>query len=228
MMRYRNAELRERLSAGYVLGTLRGTARRRFAHLLQEDRLLRACVEDWERRLNPLGEAVAPLPPPPGLWSRIQRRTAPTTVPQRGLWDSLPFWRSLGLATAGLVLVLAILLTDLAGRTPGYTAVIVDAQAQPVWLISGQARSRYLHVRTMRVPEVPPGMACALWLVWADGRFQPLGALPEGGEATIAVPVNLDRSPYTAAVLVTMEPKKGGSPPAPTGPVVFRGAWLLP
>ena len=55
-MNYADPELRDRLAAGYALGTLRGRARKRFERLLAEDSRLAELTEDWELRLNLLAE----------------------------------------------------------------------------------------------------------------------------------------------------------------------------
>lgn len=49
-MKYDNENLRELLSGEYVLGLLRGGARRRFERLLIEDARLRGEVVAWEEK----------------------------------------------------------------------------------------------------------------------------------------------------------------------------------
>jgi anti-sigma-K factor RskA len=109
-MNYADPELRDRLAAEYALGALRGLERRRFERLLSGDRDLRALVEDWELRLNLLGESAPAVEPRAQVWSEIARQiaTAPasTPAPAREGWldrlsDSLAFWRAAaGLAAA--------------------------------------------------------------------------------------------------------------------------------
>jgi anti-sigma-K factor RskA len=109
-MNYADPELRDRLAAEYALGALRGLERRRFERLLSGDRDLRALVEDWELRLNLLGESAPAVEPRAQVWSEIARRIAPTpapaAAPARAGWldrlsGSLAFWRAAaGLAAA--------------------------------------------------------------------------------------------------------------------------------
>jgi anti-sigma-K factor RskA len=109
-MNYADPELRDRLAAEYALGALRGLERRRFERLLSGDRDLRALVEDWELRLNLLGESAPAVEPRAQVWSEIARQIAPTPAstpaPAREGWldrlsDSLAFWRAAaGLAAA--------------------------------------------------------------------------------------------------------------------------------
>jgi anti-sigma-K factor RskA len=67
-MRYADPDLRDRLAAEYALGTLRGPARRRFERLLSDDERLRDAAEDWELRLNLLGESAPAVEPPAHVW----------------------------------------------------------------------------------------------------------------------------------------------------------------
>ena len=116
-MRYADPELRDRLAAEYALGTLRGPARRRFERLLSGDARLRDQAEDWELRLNLLGESAPAVAPPARVWEGIAERVGPGTAATRDsllnrLWDSLGFWRAAGLlgaaAAAALVAYIAV------------------------------------------------------------------------------------------------------------------------
>ena len=60
------------LAAEYVLGTLAGDERRRFAAALAHDPELQAQVEAWEQRLQGLGQDEIPVEPSAGLWDKIE------------------------------------------------------------------------------------------------------------------------------------------------------------
>lgn len=60
------------LAAEYVLGTLDGEDRQRFAEALARDPELRAQVEEWEVRLQGLGQGAASVEPSAGLWDKIE------------------------------------------------------------------------------------------------------------------------------------------------------------
>ncbi len=62
------------LAAAHALGTLSGPARRRFEAVLATHPAAARAVGDWHRRLAPLAERLAPLPPSPTLWARIEQR----------------------------------------------------------------------------------------------------------------------------------------------------------
>ncbi len=89
-MNYDRPDLLDRLAAEYVLGTLRGRARRRFNQLQRELPAARDAVAAWEARLNPLSSVVPATAPPGRVWDAIAARTdaksqAPST-PRRWAW----------------------------------------------------------------------------------------------------------------------------------------------
>src|SRR5262245_1788127 len=113
-MNYAGPELRDRLAGEYALGALSGLERRRFERLPAGDRALRERVEEWELRLNLLGESAPAVEPRAQVWSEIARRIAPTPAstpaPARAGWldwlsDSLAFWRAAAAAAAAAALL---------------------------------------------------------------------------------------------------------------------------
>jgi anti-sigma-K factor RskA len=107
-MQYRNkAELRERLASEYVLGTLGGGARRRFQTWLANDAALRQTVDEWETRLSPMAVSVREVAPPKSVWLGVEKRigarapSAGQAATKPSLWESLSFWRGLGLGASG-------------------------------------------------------------------------------------------------------------------------------
>jgi len=73
-MRYRDPQLIGALAAEYVLGTLRGAARRRFEQLLRGDAAARADVYFWELRLSEMAAVVPPVAPPQQVWQNLRSR----------------------------------------------------------------------------------------------------------------------------------------------------------
>ncbi|HEX8887063.1 MAG TPA: anti-sigma factor [Noviherbaspirillum sp.] len=228
----RNPELVERLAAEYVLGTLRNGARRRFDTLLARNAAMRRVVEQWQDRLSPLAQFAPAEAPPPQVWDNIARATG--IAPQRSGWmsrlrESLSFWRGLGLASSALAMVLAaVLLTQQAGvqAPPSFVAMLADDKSQPVAVVTGDARRHQLTVKLVTPQTVAADRSLELWAVPKQGNPRSLGLLAADGSITLPLPENA--TPDTVALLaVTVEPR-GGSPKAdgPTGPIVFKGAWL--
>jgi anti-sigma-K factor RskA len=120
-MNYADPDLRDRLAAEYALGTLRGPVRRRFERLLSDDARLRDSAEEWELRINLLGESAPAVAPPARVWEGIAGRIGPAPAPARDsllhrLWESLGFWRAASLlvaAAAALAVYVALQPPDL-------------------------------------------------------------------------------------------------------------------
>ncbi len=113
-------ELREKLAAEYVLGTLQGGARRRFETWMRSDAGLRVLVAKWNDGLAPLAENLPEQTPPPRVWNAIVARIPAFGASQKtqtGWWHSLAFWRGLALATTAAA-VFAIGLNVLRGPAP--------------------------------------------------------------------------------------------------------------
>src|SRR5512134_2407348 len=107
-MNYDRPDLLDRLAAEYVLGTLRGRARRRFERLQRDLPAARGAVAAWEARLNALGRVVPPTAPPRRVWDAIAARTESThgapSTPRRWTWLRAALGFAFGAAlTLGLV-----------------------------------------------------------------------------------------------------------------------------
>lgn len=229
-MRYDSDELREKLAAEYVLGTLAPQARRRFRTLLRQDPRLRRTVADWEQRLSPLAEVVPEIAPPARVWRAIRARIRP---PRIGPQQSLTFWRTAALGSALAAAVLVVLLA-LPGRQPTPTpgmmvAVMNDVQTHaPAMTVSwtpGAPEQRVLRIRVMGHAEMAPGTAWEMWML--PGGDRPpvsIGLISTHETQTLVIP------PAQAAQLdsawglaMSVEPKGGSPTGRPTGPVLYTG-----
>ena len=74
-MKSGNRELVDRLAAEYVLGTLRGRARRRFERWLVSPQV-GDIVKGWEARLAGLEPRLEAVTPPSTVWRGIENRLA--------------------------------------------------------------------------------------------------------------------------------------------------------
>jgi anti-sigma-K factor RskA len=228
MASYKNPQLRDRLAAEYVLGTLRGRARARFESLLRYDPALRRTVADWEDRVTPLAAAASEIAPPARVWRALSRRIAGTARARGGL----AFWR--GLAITGTTF--ALLLAAFIGMAPrpepplAMVAVMNDDRGQPAMVVSWPPmtamRDPYLRIKVVQEhPTMASGTAWEMWM------------LPGGKDAPVSMGlIGIDRdqvmriAPALAArmgdawgVAMSVEPAGGSPTGAPTGPVIFKG-----
>jgi anti-sigma-K factor RskA len=230
MGRYDDPQLRDRLAAEYVLGTLSRRARARFQSLLKYDPGLRQLVAEWESRLTPLADAAGDIAPPARLWRRIAARIGGTAG--RGWWASLAFWRTCAAATTAAVMALGIYVSTLPRpEVPiAMVAVMSDEQSRPAMVVSWPPLrdSPDPHVRVRIVqehPVIPPNASWQLWVLpGAKAAPIPLGLV--GAEPMQTLPIERTQIKnvwQSWGIAVSVEPKGGSPTGAPTGPVIFKG-----
>lgn len=233
-MDYSRAPLADRLAAEYVLGTLRGPARRRFDTLLPAHPALRAAVARWQDALVPLAASVKPVTPSPGVWQGIEdrlfaeRRAAneAPSVPQRWWQTVLPWRAATGFASAA-ALVMGIALTMPKPAQPPVLVVLAPSDAaagaalqNARFVASVSADGRGLVLRPIETLSPGPQRALELWAVPGKGAPRSLG-LVAGEGATKVIRTELLRD--TAAFAISVEPEGGSPTGAPTGPIISVG-----
>lgn len=222
--------LRDKLAAEYVLGTLKGHARRRFEGYLHGDAALRRLVAEWQERLLPMGELAPPRQPPRRVWRAIARRLDLNNA--RAGWrfwrgGSLDFWRALGgVSTLAALLLAAVLATGVLERPrPDYIATLADDEAQPALLLSGDSRRGELNVRFVGEVSVAADKSLQLWAVPKQGSPRSLGVLP--GRATTLGLGSAALGADVAMLAVSLEPRGGSPDPnGPSGPILYKGNWI--
>ncbi len=232
-MRLQSAELRHALAAEYVLGTLRGAARRRFERTAEGDAGLRGIVAEWERYLTPLAERVAPVEPPARVWKAIEARLArntPSPAPAAGgWWSSLALWRGVGLGASGLAAALLVAFTFfLSGpadqlRAPVFVSVLAAADQKPRMVVSMHKPDTLL-VRVVAPWTQKEDKELELWVLPKNGAPRSLGLLPISGEKRIRITTADARMADASGFSVSVEPHGGSPSGAPTGPVLCSGA----
>jgi len=231
MASYRNPELRDKLAAEYVLGTLAGRARARFQSLMRYDPVLRQVVADWEARLAPLARAATEIAPPDRVWRAIDRRVRGGRR-RAGWWESLAFWRTFAVTSAAFVVALGVAI----GMTPrpeppiSTVAVMSDDGGNPAMVVAWPPMKamRDPHVRVKIVQDHPTMAPSTSWELWL---------LPPGKAAPVSLgqvsldPVQVMKLPPAAAakmpgawgMALSIEPAGGSPTGAPTGPIIFKG-----
>ncbi len=234
-------QLQERLAAEYALGTLRGPARARFRRWLGRDAAAARAVAEWEARLGPMAQAVAPVRPPARVWREIEQRIGGAA--RAGLWQNLAFWRALGVAASGAVaaLVAAIVLVPPQAQAPAqpppvvrapageiaasYLAVLTDPKTQkPVIVVSAGRKHEQLWVKTLDPSIQVDERSLELWALPKGGAPKSLGVIAREEKAMLKLASSADRSLADVPMLaVSLEPRGGSPTGAPTGPVLYSG-----
>jgi anti-sigma-K factor RskA len=219
-----NRELVDRLAAEYVLGTLRGGARRHFERWLVSPQV-GALVKTWEERLVGLEPRLVPVNPSPAVWQGIESQLG------LGLRRS-PGMRRLALAAALAFVTFATVFllreppgsvtqpTQLASTLRGFL------QADPetiYWRVEilGDHQEISLHVH--KVHDLPPGKAHELWaLPESGGTPVSLGLMPHTGDHhRVLSPPQRAALAGSQQIAVSLEPEGGSPTGAPTGPVLL-------
>ena len=231
-MRYDDPQLRDELAVRYVLGTLTRRARQRFARLLKYDVALRHNVSRWEAWLAPLADAVPAVAPPQRVWRRIEARIAGERA-KPGFWASLAVWRGFAAVSAACVIGLATLLVLRQPVEPPLStiAVLADSKAQPAMVVSWppqvSAAQRYLKVKMLAPPALPPGRSFELWMLPdAAGKQAPvsLGVVAVSAAQTVRLTEAASKMlPKIWGIAVSVEPEGGSKTGQPTGPVILSG-----
>jgi len=233
----------------YVLGTLPVDERREFEANMATDPAPRDAVRDWNERLSPLADRVAPVQPPADLWDRIASRAEPSRMRSGGrlelsappppvvdldeirrLRRSRSLWRLGALAASALaasMILFVVLVTPPAPEAPvageNFVAVVNRGGELPALIVRVDTREGVVRVRSLAA-EAPAESSLELWYIEGDAAPRSLGLVADG-----AVPMPtpaLFTAAEGATLAVSVEPRGGSTTGAPTGPVVYSGQLI--
>jgi anti-sigma-K factor RskA len=219
-----NPALIDRLAAEYVLGTLRGAARRRLERWRASSGFVEQRCTFWEERLLPLLHELRPLPPPAHVWRAIQARLAlPVSVPRATSWRSFALAASVLLVTA---LAALLLWRSLAPGRAVEVATISAPSGALMWQVevSGRAGEAHrLNVRAGAFATHPDGRDYELWALPASGKPVSLGVLPVHAAALHRALSSAQARALAGSLklAVSVEPPGGSPSGQPTGAIVF-------
>jgi len=218
-----NARL-DALCGEYLLGTLRGAARRRFERALREEPLVGLRLDHWQRTFTPRYAKMIEAQPSAKTWRRLERGLG--LARYRAPWHARTgFWRGWAFAaTAALAAAIGLQVLRPAVE-PSATIATLSGKAESPQVTALLSRDgRTLELRAARPVVAGPTQSYELWL------------LPRGGGAPISLAVlgNLDsrfalapamvgRLSAGAKLAVSVEPAGGSPTGAPTGPVILVG-----
>ena len=228
------ATVRQQLCGEYVLGTLRGGARRRFAQLLRRDARLALDVALWEAQLTPLASHISPQAPSNAVWQSIEARlfaanlaTKPIRAPvetKTSWWNNLVLWRtaSFGSAAAAFALGAVLLVgkpSPLSGP-PMATAVLADAGDARI--IVEQPKHGMVMVHMVKPWKASTGTSLELWIIPKDGAPISLGLINDEGDTKITSK-QVDRIMAVGATVALSKEVKGGSTTGKPAMVLCQG-----
>jgi len=230
MASYQNPQLRDRLAAEYVLGTLRGRARARFESLMRYDPALRRLVSDWEARVTPLAVAAGEIAPPARVWAALSRRIAGAR-PDAGA-RGLAFWRGLAVTSTAFVLILATFIGMAPKPEPpmAMVAVMNDDKGQPAMVVSWPPmkgmRDPHIRIKVVQAhPVMAPGTSWEMWML-PGGQAAPvsMGLISIDRDQVMRIqPALAEKMGGAWGIAMSVEPEKGSPTGVPTGPVIFKG-----
>ncbi|MFJ2991187.1 anti-sigma factor domain-containing protein [Pandoraea sp. NPDC087047] len=226
--------------AEYALGVLDATERRELEQSASVDPLVRESLDQWQQRVAPLTEDVAPVEPPPRVWQRIQHdlgltvtAAQPKPAAMTSLWDNLGLWRWLAIgasvATLALLAVNVGTLTQPRGPAPVATSAYMVATIARQDGVAHWTATLDMHRANMVVvpadkPTIEPGRTTELWLIPHNAKPIPLGVFAADQPASMALsPEILAKVGSNAVLAVSIEPPGGSPTGQPTGPVVATG-----
>jgi len=235
-MKHRLNESNNIMASEFAMGLLEGDALARAKARMKSDREFALLVQDWQEKLSPMLDEIAPVRPGRQVWEKISTRTfgpqnRPAAPRQSGLWGNLSFWRGLsfvsaGFATAavaGLIFVLNPAKTPKMVNNQPLVAGLTATGKEPAFLARFDPVTGGLIIRTGLRDEKETRVA-ELWLIPADGVPRSLGLLDEKGVIALDV-TGKNRVLFAkgGTLAVSLEPAGGSPTGAPTGPVIASG-----
>ena len=218
----------EMLAAEYVLGSLHGSARKRFERWMMESAKVREEVWFWEQKLGLLSADVPEVVPPSSAWESIERRlwqnTHETGKAQPAANDRW-FWRGWSIVATAAVLVMAFVLVQPSPQVvpqKQLSGAIVQADtSDPLWLVSEAGQGNLLKLRSVAAGAAEAGKDYELWIVPESGQPLSLGVIPVGGlhEVTLTDETRQALS-QSRTLAISLEPLGGSTTGKPSGPIL--------
>ena len=220
------SDLADRLASEYVLGTLRGGARRRFDALLPAHPALQRAVAAWEARLLPMALKAEPVVPGARTWNGLEQRlgwAAPAASVAAPASGKLRFWR-LASAFASLV-ALALGLTLRLAPSQAPMIVVLHATQGTQTIVAGLSPDRErLSIQPIQPVALTAQQSLELWALPRTGAPASLGVISSDKLTALSrrtLPAD------TKGLAVSLEPLGGSPTGAPTGPILFVGDLTL-
>jgi anti-sigma-K factor RskA len=215
-------EILDSLAAEYVLGTLRGPARRRFEKWRARSPLVDERCNFWEGHLMQLAKGLRPLQPPPHVWQGIRARLNLERAVERRRG------RPWAIAASVLVLVGLSALIYWRSTEPGRltaVATIASPAGAQLWEVDVYRDSGRLILHTGQLPAHAANRDFELWALPAGGKPVSLGVMPYGGTAQRKLTDIQKQALASSAQLAVTVEQLGGSP---TGQPTSTPIYVVP
>jgi len=215
----------DQLAAEYVLGTLRGAARRRFDQLIIERADVRMTVWRWERYLSSFASRIKPQQPAQRVWRKIRRRIR---APELVTSNAFSWWRNLRVALPAAIAAAWLAVVLLPTQNMDRMAVFADTGATALWVISADLDDKLLRTEPLHAEASPVDKSYELWILPAEGPPLSLGLLEiRRGIVEIPITAQLAHALETAGSLaISLEPAGGSPTGLPTGPVIHQASLV--
>jgi anti-sigma-K factor RskA len=238
---HNHPETIDQLAAQYALGTLRGSARKRFEALLQTRPDMGRAVWVWHQRLQGLLLSEEPVDVPAGQWDQLEARLFGQVQNAIKPWWTRWF-APIPAGALALGLMLGVVIMPLWEATHGgasqtqlpesYVGVLATADGKPGLIVSSLRKGMTVDLKQLADVPVPPGGTLYLWSIDKNGKVQGIGPVPTGKFVSASLPQVAEQLFFPAVELaVTVEPQQT-TPSQPSGAFVYRGLcgklWKLP
>jgi anti-sigma-K factor RskA len=223
-MRLADKALLDALCGEYLLGTLRGGARRRFERALRQEPRVALRLNHWQAMFTPRYSKMIEAQPSGGVWKKLERELG--LARYRTPWHRrAAFWRGWAIAaTAALALAIGLQVLKFGPEAPLPIATLAGKAevSQVTALLSRDGRT--LQLRAARPVVAGPKQSYELWLL-PPGGAAPISLAVLGSlDARFALPpAQVGRLGAGAKLAVSVEPAGGSPTGAPTGPVILVG-----
>ena len=228
-MRIGESAALDALCGEYLLGTLRGRARRRFERALREEPRVATRLAYWQRAYVPKPSTMIELQPPARVWKQLERELQ--LARYRTPWHRrLGVWRAFAVAaTAAVALGIGFEVLRPVETGPAVQIAELEGKADVARVIARLSRDgRTLELKPARAVIAGQNQSYELWLLPAEGgppvSLAVLGSL----EARFPVPsAQVERLRAGGKLAVSVEPAGGSPTGAPTGPVILVGSITI-
>lgn len=221
-MRLDNHAALDALCGEYLIGTLRGPARRRFERALREEPGVALRLRRWQA-MAPGYSAKVHAQPSREVWRRLEKEL---DLPRYGRpwYQREVFWAAWAAAASVVLLIAFVMQITPREREPAAIAELSGKDKTVRVTAHRSSDGRTLALRATRAMVAGANQSYELWLIPAEGgdpeSLAVLGALD--GQVVIAERLR-ERLRPGATLAVSAEPTGGSPSGRPTGPVILAG-----